>query len=475
MSSELKTSGPLLLGLSRLHKLKVEVVETMAEGLIGRMLRNPTAANNWSGGGRGAAKSSKKRGRGGAPPLAPSLPAISEEADGWSEAETIDALRENARLLSPAMKAIMEHMTPSRSAPSPFSRGNTPLDDLLSAVVASNSSRRRSRRGSAMSSESPVRSVNLGGGGADDSAMDIDTLRGLAQQPPPSEFSFDDGGDAGGPPSSGRKRRRSSSTLSGRGVFDTTLEVGRDSSLASMPVTPAGDDDDGWEFRGLPPGVAPPPPTTRQVVARAAPRRRRRVTVGSSRAARNKGADVGGISLLPSRQKRNHRRRNGGMPDLTPDDVLGFISTHLRSVEEMQDGQDYEEDVMPVASQDLGHVCSPIGGGRPPLSEVSFMPPFTPDRRGSSVEEMQEEQDDPTLAVATPFTDLGMYDDLEVLWSPQERAPSVASGSPASVTRRVFPARHENRTDLKALFCRVAGSLVLRHCGPPWRCSGRSR
>ncbi|KAF4738064.1 hypothetical protein FOZ62_015775, partial [Perkinsus olseni] len=31
---------------------------------------------------------------GGAPPLAPSLPAISEEADGWSEAETIDALRE---------------------------------------------------------------------------------------------------------------------------------------------------------------------------------------------------------------------------------------------------------------------------------------------------------------------------------------------------------------------------------------------
>ncbi|KAF4703458.1 acyl-protein thioesterase, partial [Perkinsus olseni] len=176
MSSELKTSGPLLLGLSRLHKLKVEVVETMAEGLIGRMLRNPTAANNWSGGGRGAAKSSKKRGRGGAPPLAPSLPAISEEADGWSEAETIDALRENARLLSPAMKAIMEHMTPSRSAPSPFSQGNTPLDDLLSAAVASSSSRRSRRRGSAMSSESPVRSVNLGGG-ADDSAMDIDTLR----------------------------------------------------------------------------------------------------------------------------------------------------------------------------------------------------------------------------------------------------------------------------------------------------------
>ncbi|KAF4661593.1 acyl-protein thioesterase [Perkinsus olseni] len=171
-----------------------------------------------------------------------------------------------------------------------------------------------------------------------------------------------------------------------------------------MPVTPAGDDDDGWEFRGLPPGVAPAP-TTRQVVARAAPRRRRRVTVGNSRAAaRNKGADVGGISLLPSRQKRNHRRRNGGMPDLTPDDV------------------------------------------------VSFMPPFTPDRRGSSVEEMQEEQDDPTIAVATPFADLGMYDDPEVPWSPQERAPSLASGSPAS--SRGFARSSALRTALEVLWAK---------------------
>ncbi|KAF4707197.1 acyl-protein thioesterase, partial [Perkinsus olseni] len=112
----------------------------------------------------------------------------------------------------------------------------------------------------------------------------------------------------------------------------------------------------------------------------------------------------------------------------------------------------YEEDVMPVASQDLGHVCSPIGGGRPPLSEVSFMPPFTPDRRGSSVEEMQEEQDDPTIAVATPFTDLGMYDDLEVPWSPQERAPSVASGSPASSLG--FPRSSALRTALEVLWAK---------------------
>ncbi|KAF4679692.1 acyl-protein thioesterase, partial [Perkinsus olseni] len=117
-----------------------------------------------------------------------------------------------------------------------------------------------------------------------------------------------------------------------------------------------------------------------------------------------RSADVGGISLLPSRQKRNHRRRNGGMPDLTPDDV------------------------------------------------VSFMPPFTPDRRGSSVEEMQEEQDDPTIAVATPFTDLGMYDDLEVPWSPQERAPSVASGSPASSLG--FPRSSALRTALEVLWAK---------------------
>lgn len=74
------------------------------------------------------------------------------------------------------------------------------------------------------------------------------------------------------------------------------------------------------------------------------------------------GADIGGISLLPTRQKRSHRKRNGGMPDLTPDDVVGFIATRLRSIDEMhEEDEDQESVIMPIASQELGHTFSPIG------------------------------------------------------------------------------------------------------------------
>ncbi|KAF4665418.1 acyl-protein thioesterase [Perkinsus chesapeaki] len=426
-SSEMKTSGPLLLGLSRLHMLKVEVVENMAQGLIHRMLKDPTATGTaWHGGGGG------RMAKGGAP-----LPAISEEADGWSDAETIDALIENSCMLSPTLKTMIQHLTPSRGIPSPFSSAGTPLEGFMAASLGS--SVRQNKR----STEQLLRSGSVsgkGGGEIEDSYMHIDELRELSQPRASSAFSFD-----GEFSPSSKNGRRSSQTDRDHSVFDRTPGGVQDSLMASIMESPA---DDGWEFTGVAPAV--PAPTTRQVVARAASRRRaRRATVG--RNDRNKGADISGISLVPNPRKRTiHRKRHGGMPDLTPDDVLGFIHSRLRSVEEMQDVQ---EDVRIVPAIPLG------AQGHSPVarSEASFLPPFTPARSG--VEEVQDEQDlipagvfddIHSVGMRTPFTEIDEVFDAP--WTPGGRTPSRAASPFSTASSKIYDRRTALQSALEVLW-----------------------